>query len=176
MEQKTFVEKGTIFLFLFLLSSFFISLVSAQPPFQEASGAIGLDIRFPQVDVVKQNNDVNYHIHVYNKSNGLLVTNTTISCLVHLYDSTGDHVLISDMGFDENGVDNYDFSIKFRKVKNPPGICINVWLTLTVPFSPTFIGTCNFLWILSKMEKKQFPIKGKATASPLRSMTSSLMI
>lgn len=83
-----------IFSFLFL-----ISLVSAAPPFQQSVSSVGLDIRFPQVDTVKQFNDIEYNIHVYNKSDGMLVTNTTVTCHVHLYNSTGYHVYDSDMAF-----------------------------------------------------------------------------
>ena len=99
-------KKGNLFLFGFILSLFFIFLVSAQSPFQQVSGELeGLDLRFPPVEAIKIGRNVTSHMHVYNHTNGLLLTNTTVDCFVHLYNSVGNHLVEQEMGFDDNSVD-----------------------------------------------------------------------
>lgn len=96
--MKREILLGVILLFILLPS------ISAQPP-QLNTGDKGLEIRFPAYDVVPKNTAFTLHTHVYNISDGLLVTNTTTSCLVHLYYPNGSHLLESSMGFDDNGID-----------------------------------------------------------------------
>ena len=88
---------------LFLLVSF----VSAQPPFQEQSNIIeGLVINFPLLDTFEQNKDISFNFHVYNQTSGLIMTNATTSCVFHLFDNKGDHLIDNkEMPFDSNGVD-----------------------------------------------------------------------
>ncbi|KKK62393.1 hypothetical protein LCGC14_3004780 [marine sediment metagenome] len=113
MEQKTFMKKGNIFLFLFLLS-FFISLVSAQqPPSVQTNINIntGLQIEFTQIQVFENSRDHIFNIHVFNISTGLKVGNDTTDCTFHLFDNTGFHVINQlEMPFDSEGID-WDLTI-----------------------------------------------------------------
>ena len=91
--------------FMFLL---LIPLVSAKVVAQSSADTIGLEIKYPQIDVKKQGQDFKFHTHVYNTSSGLLVTNVTTSCEIHIYNSSGSHVLESAMAWDSN---NRDFKL-----------------------------------------------------------------
>lgn len=82
-----------------------VPLINAQPPFQEATGDRTLEIRFPQSNVLELGQDISYHFHVYNRSDGLLVTNSSADCFIHLYNATGSHIFQGTMGFDSNGID-----------------------------------------------------------------------
>lgn len=122
-------KKGNLFLFSFLLSLFFISLVSAQPPFQQVAGELeGLSLRFPPVRAIRIGSNVTSHMHVYNSTNGLLLTNTTVDCFADLYNSVGDHLVEQIMGFDDNGV---DFEL------------LILGGNFTVPETQSFIIWCN---------------------------------
>jgi len=77
------------------------------PPFQSSPEDVGLVIEYPKFDFVKEGESFAFHIHVFNSSTGLLVTNDTVSCLFHGYLSNGSHSVEQDMIFDSNGVDFY---------------------------------------------------------------------
>lgn len=85
--------------FVFFLLMFSLVLVSSAPPFQTSTATTGLEVRYPQYDVAKQNTDFDLHVHVYNLTNGLPITNATTSCFLHLYDIDGDQYLTMKMTF-----------------------------------------------------------------------------
>ncbi len=97
MNKKIFF----IFAFLFIFS---FAFVSAQPPFQTSTGTeVGLTLRTPVVGTLKVNETVTSHMHVFNQTNDLpIVDNATTNCTVHLYNKIGDHLIQSQMGFDNN--------------------------------------------------------------------------
>ncbi len=85
---------------------FLLSFVSAQPPFQQSSQEIGIIIEASVEEVHKLESDFFFNIHVHNSTNGLLLTNQTTSCIIHLFrPSDGVHILEETMTFDINGVD-----------------------------------------------------------------------
>ena len=103
MNKKIFF----IFAFLFIFS---ITLVSAQPPFQQSTGTEqGLTLRFPPVSAIKIGRDVTSHMHVYNSTNDLILTNTTVTCFADLYNSTGNHLLRGQMSWD--GISDFELLI-----------------------------------------------------------------
>jgi len=81
------------------LSIFLVSLVSAQPPFQQPSqttpieaGYLVIETGFPEYH--KAGEDFYIHTHVYNGSDGLLLTEG-INCYYHFYDhqiNGGEHI------------------------------------------------------------------------------------
>lgn len=96
---------------LLFCSILLLTLVSAAPPFQQVAGEEeGLTLRFPPVETIKVGRDITSHMHVYNSTNGLILTNTTVTCFADLYNSTGDHIVKSQMGFDLP----YDFQLKIK--------------------------------------------------------------
>jgi len=98
------LKKLLTLLFCILL---LIPLALAVPPFVQtaASTTTGLDIRSPQGEFLEQGASVISNIHVFNKSNGMLMTNTTTSCLAHIYNKTGGHLAEEDYSFSNNGID-----------------------------------------------------------------------
>lgn len=101
-------KRGVILAFLvILLVSFTSPLVSAEPPFQQEAGELeGLTLRFPPVDSLKLGRNVTSNMHVYNSTNGLILSNTTVDCFLDLYNTTGGHLITnSKMEFDLDEVD-----------------------------------------------------------------------
>ena len=82
------------FLSLMFSLFLFLPLSIAQPPFepQVAGGTNILEIRIPQAEFIKQNEDVQLNIHVFNKSTGLQMNNDSIACDVHIFGRTGFHI------------------------------------------------------------------------------------
>lgn len=103
MKQKTFMKKGTLFLFIFLLSLFFIGVVEAQPPFSPLIVEEGIEIAFPQFNTMKQGQNFTFHFHVMNVTDGVFFTDADdITCSYHLYNSVGGHIFQrdNDVAFD----------------------------------------------------------------------------
>jgi len=103
--QKTGVKIIFTFLFLSLMS-----LVVAAPPFLQTSDLADTSviIEAPVLEYIKANEAFDFHIHIHNSTNGILLDNTTTSCYLHLYSSGGNghHLIEDEMGFDSN---NFDF-------------------------------------------------------------------
>jgi hypothetical protein len=89
----------TKILFTFLLS-FVLILTSIQlslaaPPFitsESMEGGLRIDALVYQNVPIKQ--DFNLHIHVYNTTSGLNVSNLTTKCYLHLYNSSGNFQIL----------------------------------------------------------------------------------
>lgn len=99
------MEKKIIILFSLVFMLLAVQTISAAPPFQTSDKGIGLEVRFPQGDNLMLNKGINYHVHVFNATNGLPVGSPTVSCTVHLYNSNGSHSLERVMDYDSNNMD-----------------------------------------------------------------------
>jgi hypothetical protein len=86
-------------------------LVSSAPPQVNYNIQIGYEIVFPKVDYLKANQDFTFHFHVNNISDGLLLTNSSINCRFHMYNSSGNHIIEQNniVNMDSNRI---DFSYK----------------------------------------------------------------
>lgn len=85
---------------------FTVNIVSAIPPVQTTTSLeSGLTIEYPKFDELASGIDYDFHIHVFNSSNGVNLTNETVDCLLHFYYPNGTHSLEESMGYDSNGVD-----------------------------------------------------------------------
>lgn len=82
-----------------------LSIVNAAKPTQVFTGDVGLVIRVPQAEYAKQNELTQLNIHVYNLSNGFPMKNDTTSCLLHIFNRTGHHILNEVMNFNEHESD-----------------------------------------------------------------------
>ena len=91
-------------LYLLLFAIVLIGVVSAQPPFQESTTS-GVEIIYPKYEVVPYGQSFNLHTHTYNSTSGLPINNSLIGCYLHLYNSSGDHSLESQMSPDSNNID-----------------------------------------------------------------------
>jgi len=107
---------------LLILLLFLIPLVSAAPPFTlESDGTADFEIKSPSVDIVKQNGNFEWEIHVYNRSTGLPI-NKDISCYFHLYNSSGNHIL-ELIDTDPSHTFDYSFNVgggNFSEIETHP--------------------------------------------------------
>ena len=78
-----------------LVGLFATDVYSAQP--QMFTGDVGIEIKLPQIEYLEQNREVHYNFHLYNASNGLPLDNTSVGCLIHLYNETGNHIFTKDV-------------------------------------------------------------------------------
>jgi len=89
-----------------LIMLFATTLISAQPPFQTVD--IGLTVQYPKFVTISSEEDFEFHTHVFNSTNGLLVTNDTTDCYLHTYYNNGSHSSQTKMNFSDN---LFDFEI-----------------------------------------------------------------
>ena len=84
--------KKIIIILIMLLA--LISFAYAVPPVTTVSntGATGLELKVPIVNSVKLNRNFEFEVHVFNKTNGKPIIKD-ISCYLHLYNSTGQHIV-----------------------------------------------------------------------------------
>jgi len=98
------MKKTIYFLILFCFCSF----VYAQPPFNTdivEPAQVGLQISYPQFQYYSDGgNDLCLHFHVHNSTNWLM-TNSTVSCIIHIYDYKGCHIVEDELSFSTNDVD-----------------------------------------------------------------------
>jgi len=95
--------------FKYLLSWIFILIlistsVIAQP-FQESDTG-SLSISFPKESYFDIDETFDFHIHVFNSSGHLLLNNEA-DCLLHIYNTTGNHIVQANMSKDSNNIDLY---------------------------------------------------------------------
>lgn len=88
-----------IFLIPFLIFLISIGFVLAIPP-QTATGTNILELRIPQTEFIKQNEDTQLNIPVFNKTTGLVMDNTAIGCFLDLYNHTGHHRTRTPFNYD----------------------------------------------------------------------------
>jgi hypothetical protein len=115
-----------VLLFTFLLM---FSLVSAVPPVTTVSSfpeGYYIEVH-PIMDYYKEGQTVTLNAHIENSSNGYVV-NSSLTCWMHLYNSTGDHVVIQSTNVTDHFHD-YEFKIlggNFTKeVKSFHIYCLN---------------------------------------------------
>lgn len=94
--NKLFLAVSALLVFILLASN-----SAAVPPFQSSEDNLvkGINIEFPKIDYVRQAQGVSFHFHLFNVSNGLPLSNLSsggfpLECFFHLYNSSGDHVII----------------------------------------------------------------------------------
>lgn len=102
--------------FILLVILISLSLINSAPPVTQVQQfSEGYVLKVPEDFIIKQNTNYSFMIHVFNISNGLPRT-SSISCYLHLYDNTGEHIAIimtntSEHLFDyEFFIDKYNFT------------------------------------------------------------------
>jgi len=97
------------FLLIFLVMIMSVtSVYSASPHIQETiyTNSPQLEIIYPKFESFPSGQNLNLHFHIFNSS-GYIMKNDTTSCVFHLYNQTGHHVLERNLSFDSNGIDFY---------------------------------------------------------------------
>lgn len=94
-------------LIVVILITLVIPLGSAPPPVSEVQQFTeGFFLKVPADSVLKQSESYEFEVHAYNISNGLPII-SGISCYLHLYNSTGNHIY---EGFDATASHNFDYT------------------------------------------------------------------
>lgn len=81
-----------------------VGVLAVQPTVQTTIVNEGIRIEYPKQPFFLINNPDELHVHVMN-STGYLLTNATTTCLLHVYNDTGNHLLAANMSFDTNQID-----------------------------------------------------------------------
>ncbi len=108
-------KRGLYLFFIVTLFLILIPLVNSQQPIQtqiNVNTEIGLDIVFPKINPLKLNEDFNFNIQVYNRSNSIELNNITTNCSFHLINSSGHHIFISDPLPYNNDHDHWEVNVK----------------------------------------------------------------
>lgn len=82
-----------------LFLSLFVNIVTAQPPFQEGDFLEGYVIQVPTKETYKQNQDFQFNFHVFNRSDGAPIDNSSTNCFFHLYNSSGKHIFTTELNY-----------------------------------------------------------------------------
>lgn len=88
-------------LLILLVGLVLISVVSAQPPFQQTTVlSEGIQIESPVFELIKANQSFTFHLHAHNISSGLLLINNTVDfCSIHVFNEIGEHIVNQNMTF-----------------------------------------------------------------------------
>ncbi len=87
--------KHNKFLVVFIFLLLAVPLVVAQPQFVQ-DGDNSLDIEFSKITILQQNNNFTFQYHVFNSSDGILMTDSTTSCEFHLFENSGIHIVTTN--------------------------------------------------------------------------------
>jgi len=91
----------TLFFFFLLV----VPVCFAAPPQTIVQAEVpGLEIIYPKQIYFLYGEDIDLHFHVYNSTNQLQ-TNSSTTCLIHIYNRTGNHLIEENLAFDGNGID-----------------------------------------------------------------------
>ena len=96
------------FLLVLLLCLMILPLISAVSPFKTASTS-GCEIAPIIREDMQLGQSFDFNFHVFNTSNGYPLSNASLSCNLHLYNQTGDHIYGANIPNDpcsEHGVFN----------------------------------------------------------------------
>lgn len=72
--------------FLILIS---LTFISGAKVITTSDFGSGLTIQAPEVSTIKSGDDFTFNFHIFNSTNGVLLTNDSVNCSLHLYNSSG---------------------------------------------------------------------------------------
>jgi len=99
------MKKLILYGFVFILLA--VSVLSAQIQVNSLEQE-GYSISYPTLSYFKLNQNQTFYFHVYNQSNGVLITGEDTSCLFHLYNTDG--YLLKDTNLTFDGTDFSSFA------------------------------------------------------------------
>lgn len=103
MNKKTYIS----FNFIFIILLFLVVPVLSAPPFQVSSVTQGCEIDYSKIEIIKLNQAHTFNFHVINSSNGISFTNATLKCIFHLYNKTGNHLVLANTTYEHD----YDYQV-----------------------------------------------------------------
>jgi hypothetical protein len=99
------MSKKLLILF-FLMIMIASPLVVADKVINSVQETGNLEIIYPHIEYLKAGVDYQFNTHVYNIS-GVILTNSSTYCNLHLYNSTGNHLIFENMSYDVIDQDFY---------------------------------------------------------------------
>lgn len=95
-----------------------MGIVTAVKPTQIIDS--GCEVRTPTAEFVKINRDITSHVHVINITAGSnnFLTNESTSCILHLYNETGNHLIQTNYSWEAGGME-WEFSIAGGNFSKP---------------------------------------------------------
>lgn len=120
MSRKIFF----VFLFMFIFS---LNFISAIPPQTNINTNEGLEISYPKFDSILVGKDFNLSIHVFNISNGLIITNA--DCELEIYNQSGNH-LIDNLNLTQIS-DEYNVLLSGENLTNEGIYSYNIYCNTT---------------------------------------------
>lgn len=94
---------------VFFCLVFLIGIVSAVKPLTSINSDVGFFVRPVQKSAIEVNMPHQFDIHVFNISNGVTIV-SGISCYMHLYHETGEHIYRGFTSTSSNNLD-YEFNV-----------------------------------------------------------------
>ena len=92
------MKKGILIFIIVLISLISIRSTMGAPPFVQTSDpSVGLELRVPPLGFIEHNMYGQFNLHVFNASTGAPMPNGSISCYLHVYNSSGRHILHEEM-------------------------------------------------------------------------------
>ncbi len=104
---------------------FILPLVSATNPFIANQNTLGLNIDPLVYGSVQQNQPFTLNVHVYNISNGLNMTNNSVNCYAHLYDTVGDTLIRTPLMWDNQT--GFDFTFNANNFSQLGQHSLEIW-------------------------------------------------
>lgn len=104
-------KRGILILFLLAFMFFSLSNIQAAPPFQTGTFTNGYEIKVPPIIVLKQNTNFDFNFHVFNISNGLPIDNSSTSCFLHIYNSTGEQITVDVPHIESNIPNEWEITV-----------------------------------------------------------------
>jgi len=105
VSSKRKISSFVLISLLFLFAFSFVSAVKPEDTTIVNMGDNGLQIFYPQMNVVPQNTEFKLPLHISNISNGFPLHNTEAECNLHLYNPRGSHIYEGVLDEDSNGWD-----------------------------------------------------------------------
>lgn len=86
------LQSNKITIVMLMLMLLIIPLSSTAPTFKTTPSITGCEIAPVIRETLKVGQSFDFNFHVFNLSNGVQLSNSTLSCYFHFYNQTGDHV------------------------------------------------------------------------------------
>jgi hypothetical protein len=106
---------------------FSLNFISAIPPQTNINTNEGLEISYPKFDSILVGKDFNLSIHVFNISNGLIITNA--DCELEIYNQSGNH-LIDNLNLTQIS-DEYNVLLSGENLTNEGIYSYNIYCNTT---------------------------------------------
>ena len=89
VRRRKIIVIAIVFLWLFSM----VASSLAVKPVQTSYVGIGLVLETPLQEIQIQDQDVEYHVHIFNASNGIMINSSEADCIYEVYDQSGEYII-----------------------------------------------------------------------------------